>query len=150
MTVSDEFPGPTPQLTVRDTDAAVRFYRAVFDADETLRNKAPDGRVLHCELLVCGGRLLLHDEFPEMGDAAPAGGPTGVMLHLFVPDVDATFARAVEAGATGLMPPADAYWGDRYAQIEDPFGHRWSLATPREEVPVDDYQRRADDYWAGQ
>jgi PhnB protein len=130
-------------LTVHDAGAAVRFYRAAFDADELLRQDAPDGRVLHCELLVYGGRLLLHDEFPEMGDrSARTIGGSPVMLHLYVPDVDAAYRRAVQAGATPLMAPADAFWGDRYAQVTDPFGHRWSLATQREDLTGEEISDR--------
>jgi PhnB protein len=142
--VVSEFPGVTPQLTVPDTDAAVRFCRAAFGADELLRSHAPDGRVMHCELLIHGGRVLLHDEFPEMGSYAPATlGGTPVALHLYVADVDAAYDVAVAAGATPVMPPADAFWGDRYAQVTDPAGHLWSLATQQEDLAADDLVTRA-------
>jgi PhnB protein len=148
--VQPEFPGVTPQLTVDDADAAVRFYRDAFGADELLRNRAPDGRVLHCELLIAGGRVLVHDEFPEMGDRSPRTiGGSPVMLHLYVADVDAAYERAVAAGATPLMPPADAFWGDRYAQVTDPSGHRWSLGTQREDLTGDQIAERAARYHAG-
>lgn len=146
--VADEFPGVTPQLTVSDADAAARFYRAAFGADELLRNHGPDGRVMHCELLVNGGRLLLHDDYSPARDRTPAAlGGTAVTLHLYVADVDAVFAAAVRAGATALMEPDDAFWGDRYARLRDPFGHEWSLATPRENLSVADLEARADQ-WA--
>jgi PhnB protein len=146
--VPTEFPGVTPQLTVPDTDAAVRFYREAFGADELLRNHGPDGRVMHCELLINGGRLLLHDEFPDNGHRSPQSlGGTSVTLHLYVAGVDASFAAAVAAGAEPLMPPADAFWGDRYAIVRDPFGHRWSLATQHEDLSTAELQERAD-RWA--
>jgi PhnB protein len=139
-----EFPGVTPQLTVSDTAAAVDFYRAAFGADELLRNHAPDGRVMHCELLVHGGRLLVHDEFPEAGDLSPAAlGGSPVALHLYVTDVDAAFARAVAAGAVAVMEPMNAFWGDRYAQVTDPFGHHWSLATQQEDLAAEEMNDRA-------
>ncbi|HYN94987.1 MAG TPA: VOC family protein [Pilimelia sp.] len=144
-----EFPGITPHLTVPDTEAAVRFYRAAFGADELVRNVAPDGRVMHCELLLDGGRLLLHDEFPESGALGPAAlGGSPVTLHRYVADVDAAYAAALAAGATGTQPPADTFWGDRYAQLTDPAGHRWSLATQREDLSPDELRARADD-WSG-
>src|SRR5256885_501391 len=111
-----EFPGPTPQLTVADAAAAIRWYTEVFGADELVRTPGPGGRVLHCELLIFGGRLLLHDQFPELGVADPTPADLGgspVMLHLYVPDADALYATAIAAGAQGLMPPDDAFWGDR-------------------------------------
>jgi PhnB protein len=147
--VVPEFPGVTPQLTVPDTDAAVRFYRAAFGADELLRTNAPDGRVMHCELLVNGGRLLVHDEFPEMGDHAPGTlGGSPVMLHLYVPDVDAAYDTALAAGASELLAPTDAFWGDRYAQVTDPAGHRWSLATQQEDLSADDVTARGEAWTA--
>ena len=146
--VAGEFPGVTPQLTVPDADVAARFYRAAFGADELLRNHGPDGRVMHCELLINGGRLLLHDDYSPGRDQTPlALGGTPVVLHLYVADVDATFAAALEAGATAVTEPRDMFWGDRYAQLRDPFGHQWSLATPREELSVADQEARGDQ-WA--
>ncbi|RZQ65973.1 VOC family protein [Amycolatopsis suaedae] len=147
----DEFAGVTPQLTVSDTDAAVRFYTAAFGADELLRNHDPDGRVMHCELLVGGGRVLVHDEFPERGSVGPrALGGTPVVLHLYVADVDAVFAAAVEAGAKALMEPQDAFWGDRYAMVEDPFGHHWSMAHRLADPSVAELEERADRWAAGE
>jgi PhnB protein len=147
--VPAEFPGVTPQLAVPDTDVAVRFYREAFGADELLRNHGPDGRVMHCELLVNGGRLLLHDEFPDHDHRSPQSlDGTSVRLHQYVADVDASFAMAVAAGAQPLMPPTDAFWGDRYAIVRDPFGHQWSLATQHEDLSAAELEERAD-RWAG-
>lgn len=146
-----EFPGPTPQIVVDDADAAIRFYAEVFGADELVRNNAPDGRVMHCELLMYGGRILVIDDLDcEGGGVAPPsrlGGST-VRLHLYVPDTDAVHERAVGAGATSLMAPRDAFWGDRYAIVRDPYGHHWSIATQREDLSVSELERRGDD-WAG-
>jgi PhnB protein len=143
-----EFPGVTPQLTVTDADAAARFYRRAFGADELLRNHGPDGRVMHCELLINGGRLLLHDDYFAGRDQTPVAlGGTPVVLHLYVADVDAAFAAALTAGATPVMEPQDAFWGDRYAQLQDPFGHQWSLATRREDLSIADLEARGD-RWA--
>jgi PhnB protein len=107
--------------------------------------------VLHCELLLYGGRLLLHDQFPELGvadpDPAELGG-TPVTLHVYVPDVDALYEAALAAGAHGIMAPNDAFWGDRYAQLVDPYGHRWSLATAQDDPSADDLRERAAE-WGG-
>lgn len=146
MSGASEFPGVTPQLTVADAAAAVRFYRDVFGADELLRNNGPDGRIMHCELLVNGGRLLLHDDYSPGRDEAPTARGTAVTLHMYVPDVDAVYAAALAAGATEVRPPVDEFWGDRYAILRDPFGHTWSLATPLEELSIADIEERADEW----
>jgi PhnB protein len=103
---------------------------------------------MHCELLVFGTRLLLHDEFPDRGHLGPAAlGGTPVTLHLYVPDVDAVFDRAVAAGATVELPVQDAFWGDRYGIFADPSGHRWSVATPIDDPAPSELRQRAQD-WA--
>jgi PhnB protein len=148
--VPAEFAGPTPQLVVGDAAAAVEFYTAAFGADELLRNPGPDGRIMHCELLVAGGRLFLHDEFPGTDSKSPHTlGGTPVVLHLYVPDVDAAHRQAVTAGAESVMEPYDAFWGDRYAQVRDPFGHLWSLASQREDLDADHMGDRAREWVAG-
>lgn len=141
-----EFDGITPQLTVPDTNAAVEFYRAAFGAVEVIRNAGPDGKVFHCELLINGGRLLLHDDYSPDGATPHTLGGSPVCLHLYVPNVNTAFQAAIEAGATPDMEPQDAFWGDRYAMLTDPFGHRWSLGTNREDLEPSDHQRRADEW----
>jgi PhnB protein len=149
MDVSAEFSGPTPQLVVDRAEAAIQFYREVFGADELVRNHAPDGRVMHCELLMYGGRLLFVEDFgPDQATAPARLGGTTVRLHLYVPDVEAVHRRAVEAGAESLMAPQDAFWGDRYAMVRDPFGHQWSIATPKEDLSVSELEARADEWSA--
>ena len=151
MDVSAEFPGPTPQLVVDDADAAISFYRTAFGADELVRNAGPDGRIMHCELLVFGGRLLVIDDFEEDPLRPPARlGGTTVRLHLYVSDVDDVYAKAMAAGATSVSEPEDAFWGDRYAIIKDPCGHQWSLATPNEDLSVSELEERADTWAADQ
>ena len=133
--LGEEFLGPTPQIAVADADAAIAFYQNAFGADELVRNNAPDGRVMHSELLICGGRLLVVDEFEKDMISAPTRlGGTTVRLHLYVGDVDAVYERALAAGARAVSPPENAFWGDRYAIIEDPMGHIWSLATPVDDL----------------
>jgi PhnB protein len=112
--VTSEFPGPTPQIVVDDADRAIGFYRVAFAADELVRNLAPDGRVMHCELLMFGGRVFVIDDFDEdpVGSPARLGGST-VRLHVYVGDVDAVYQRSLDAGAASIMAPQDAFWGDR-------------------------------------
>jgi PhnB protein len=133
--IGDEFFGPTPQIAVSDADAAIRFYSEAFGADELVRNDAPDGRVMHSELLIFGGRLLVVDEFEGDAISPPSRlGGTTVRLHLYVAEVDAVYERALAAGARSVRPPQVEFWGDRYAIIEDPSGHVWSLATPVDDL----------------
>ena len=102
------------------------------------------GALLHAEVKIGESALFLCDEFPDMGARSPeALGGSPVVVHLAVEDVDATFARAVAAGARPLMPPADMFWGDRFAKLVDPFGHSWSLACRIEEVSREEAQSRA-------
>ncbi|MDO9367127.1 MAG: VOC family protein [Sphingopyxis sp.] len=124
--------GLTPHLAIADKRAseAIDFYAEAFGATEQMRVPADDGvRLLHAHLMVNGASLMLHDEFPEYVDNE-SRPPDGVTLHLQVDDADAWFDRAVAAGATVIMPLDTMFWGDRYGQIKDPFGHAWSIGTP--------------------
>jgi len=128
----DKLHGVTPYLTVRGAKAAVDFYRRAFGAEEVRRVEAEDGeRLLHCHLRINGSHVLMSDEFREHGDGLEEG-PMGVTLHLQVDDADKWWHRAISAGATPVMPLADQFWGDRYGQVRDPFGHRWSIGAPIE------------------
>ena len=123
--------GITPHLTILggQAAAAIDFYVAAFGAEERDRKPAPDGqRLIHAHLTVNGASLLLNDDFPEF--TGPMAAPSAVTLHLAVDDADAWVDRAVAAGASVRMPIADQFWGDRYGQVEDPFGHRWSIGGP--------------------
>jgi uncharacterized glyoxalase superfamily protein PhnB len=139
----------TPSLTVDDAAQAIDFYKRAFGATELARAPAPDGeRIWHAELQIGDSRLMLLDEFPEMGgcSAPKTLGGTTISLHLFVEDADAAFERAVDAGAAVEMPLQDAFWGDRYGKVRDPFGHVWSIATRKEEVSEEEQRRRAAAY----
>ena len=123
--------GLTPHLSVGHGHAgkAIEFYVAAFGAVEKVRIPAEDGkRLMHAHLIINNGSLMLADDFPEFhgGGYTP---PAAVTLHLQVDDVDAWYARAVAAGAVPRMPPEDMFWGDRYAQVDDPFGFTWSLGA---------------------
>ncbi|RPE77178.1 VOC family protein [Vulcaniibacterium tengchongense] len=118
-----------PYLTVDGAARAIDFYKAAFGAEELARMPAEDGkRLMHAHLRVNGHDLMLSDAFPEYG--APTAAPAAVTLHLAVDDADAWWNRAVEAGAEIAMALEDQFWGDRYGQLRDPFGHRWSIGSP--------------------
>ncbi|MHB1588369.1 MAG: VOC family protein [Metallibacterium scheffleri] len=120
----------TPHLVCRDAAAAIDFYGRAFGAVERFRLPAPDGKLIHACVQIGDSLLFLVDEMPAMGALGPQalkGSP--VTIHLQVEDADAVFARAMRAGVTVTMPLADMFWGDRYGQMRDPFGHSWSIAT---------------------
>lgn len=126
----------TPHLICDGAAAAIEFYKKAFDAVEISRLPSRDaGRLMHAAVRIGDSTLMLVDEMGQCGALSPKalkGSP--VFIHLYVPDVDAVIVRAVEAGAKLTMPPADMFWGDRYGQLEDPFGHRWSVATHRQDL----------------
>ncbi len=141
--IPDDYPQVTAYLCVEGAAAAIDFYGRVFGATERLRMDQPDGRVGHAELTIGSGLVMLSDEFPEMGMRGPRTlGGTPVTLSVYVEDVDAVFAAALAAGATALREPADQFYGDRSGQFEDPFGHRWSVASRIEIVDGEEMQRR--------
>jgi uncharacterized glyoxalase superfamily protein PhnB len=120
----------TPHLCCAGAADAIEFYKQAFDAIETTRMPGPDGRLMHASIRIGDSTVMLHDEMPEHGAFGPkALKGSSVTIHLYVDDADAVAARAVRAGATCTMPVTDMFWGDRYGQVEDPFGHRWSIAT---------------------
>jgi PhnB protein len=142
--IPDEYRTITPYLCVDDASAAIDFYTRVFGAKERMRMPAPDGRIGHAELTVGDSVLMLSDEYPEMEIRGPKSvGGTPVTLSIYVDDVDGVVERATKAGATLRREVQDQFYGDRSGQIEDPFGHLWSVQTHVEDVPPDEMQRRA-------
>ena len=135
----------TPVLNVNDPAKALEFYARAFGAVELYRMTSPDGETIwHAEIQIGDSRLMLGGEHPEMGMSSPTSlGGTASSVHVYVEDADAAFQRAVDAGATVAMPLMDAFWGDRYGQLTDPFGHRWSIATHIEDVGEEEIGRRA-------
>lgn len=129
----------TPHLVCADAAAAIAFYTKAFGATEVMRLEGPDGRLWHGCVRIGNSAVMLADEFPDMGSLGPkALKGTPVVIHLNVEDVDAVTERAVEAGAKLIMAPADMFWGDRYGQVQDPFGHRWSIATHLRDMTADE------------
>lgn len=142
--VPDNYPQVVPYLCVDGASAAIDFYRKVFGATERMRMPEPDGRLGHAELEIGSAMIMLADEFPELGIRAPKTiGGTPVTLSLYVENVDDVFAKAIDAGATALRPVTDQFYGDRNGQFEDPFGHRWSVATRIEDLSPQEMAERA-------
>ncbi|MBY0459127.1 MAG: VOC family protein [Gemmataceae bacterium] len=130
--MSEPFRVLIPHLVVRGGVKAVEFYKAALGAEETGRMPAPDGRLMHAALKVGESVLFLCDDFPEHsgGVSRAPSGPSPVTLHLCVPNCDDAIRRAAQAGATVTMAAEDMFWGDRYGQVVDPFGHAWSFSHP--------------------
>ena len=132
----------TPHLVCAGAADAIEFYKKAFNATEMMRMPGSKGRLMHACIRIGDSNVMLVDEMPEWGALGPKslkGSP--VTIHLSVEDVDAFVARAVSAGAVIKMPIADMFWGDRYGQIEDPFGHYWSVATHMRDVSPDEMQK---------
>ncbi len=139
----------TPYLSFKNAAKAIDFYKRAFGAQEIMRMEAPGGKIGHAELKFGDSFVMLADEFPNGTTRAPEslGGATAG-IFLYVDDVDKVFNQAVQAGAKVAMPLADQFWGDRYGQVTDPFGHVWSLATHKEDVAPDEMKRRAEEAMA--
>lgn len=131
----------TPHLVCAHAAAALDFYKQAFGAVELGRMAGPGGKLIHAAMRIGDSRIMLADEFPEYGSVGPLalkGSP--VVIHLYVDDVDASWRQATAAGAKPTMAPADMFWGDHYGQVEDPFGHRWALATHRRDLTPEQMQ----------
>ncbi len=134
----------TPHLVCAGAADAIEFYKKAFGAVEMMRLPGPQGKLMHASVRIGDSIVMLVDEIPQCGALGPKslkGSP--VTIHLNVPDVDAIVADAVEAGAKITMPVADMFWGARYGQIEDPFGHRWSVATHIRDMSPEEIKKAA-------
>ncbi|HEU4564344.1 MAG TPA: VOC family protein [Gemmatimonadaceae bacterium] len=140
----------TPAIIVRRAAEAIEFYKKAFGAEEVTRMAGPDGTIMHAEIRIGDSIVMLGEENEQWGARSPltTGSPTG-SLHIYVDDADAAFDRAVRAGATVRYPLEDAFWGDRYGKVADPFGHEWGIATHIKDM-TDDEIRRAADAWMAQ
>ena len=138
----------TPSLVVRDAAKAVEFYQKALGAKVRGVHYTPDGKVMHAEVKIGDSIFFFNDEFPDMKAFSPlALGGSAVTLHIYCKEVDAAFERAVGAGAKVLMPVMDTFWGDRYGQLEDPFGHRWSIASRKENLSQKEMEKRAQEFF---
>ena len=142
--IPDNYPQVVPYLCVDGASAAIEFYRNVFGATERMRMSEPDGTIGHAELEIGTALIMLSDEYPDLGIRAPKTiGGTPVTISVYVEDVDDVFTQAIHTGATALRPVKDQFYGDRTGQFEDPFGHRWSVATHIEDVSPQEMAERA-------
>ena len=138
----------TPHLVVRGAARAIDFYRRAFGAEVHKRTDDPTGMVMHAELKIGNSSFMLADEYPGMGNPAPGKEGSSVVLNLYSDDVDALWDRATDAGATVTMPLGDQFWGDRYGQVRDPFGHSWALGQHKEDVSPEEIRKRAEAFFA--
>jgi PhnB protein len=142
--IPDGYPQITPYLTIGGASAAIDYYGKVFGAKERVRMAEPDGKIGHAELEIGDSLIMLSDEYPDRGIIGPRTiGGTPVTISIYVEDVDAIYDRAVQAGAKALRPVENQFYGDRSGQFEDPFGHRWSVATHVEDVSAEEMAKRA-------
>jgi PhnB protein len=147
--VPDEMHALSPYLIVDGAAAAIEFYAEAFGARELFRLTDPSDKIGHAELQIGACRFMLADEYPDFGAIGPITvGGSPVSLHLYVQDVDATVSRATRAGATLQRPVSDEFFGDRVALLTDPFGHKWHLASRKEDVSPEDMQKRMDAAYA--
>ena len=143
--VPEGYPTISPYLVVEGAGAAIEFYGKVLGTTERMRLPGPDGTIGHAELQLGDSLIMVADEAPQRGIRGPrAIGGTPVTISVYVEDVDGVVERAVQAGATVLRPVEDQFYGDRSGQFEDPFGHRWSVATHVEDVSPEEMARRAE------
>lgn len=138
----------TPYLAIKDAEEAMKFYEKALGAKIETTLKAPDGKVMHGRLSLGDSLILVMDEAPHMGLGGPHNGSTSVVMHLNVPNVDELFARVTGAGARPIMPPTDMFWGDRYCQIVDPYGHRWSIGTKIKDLTPEEIEAGAREAFA--
>jgi PhnB protein len=142
--IPDDYPRVTPYLYIDGASPAIDFYCSVLGASERMRMPGPDGKIGHAELQIGDSVIMLADANPEIDARSPKSiGGTPVALHVYVEDVDSVFADAIEAGAKQLRAVENQFYGDRSGQFEDPFGHRWNVASHVEDVPPDEMAKRA-------
>jgi PhnB protein len=142
--IPEGYPRVSPYLIVDGAAAAIEFYSSVLGATERWRMPDREDKIGHAELQMGDSVVMLADEYPEMGLRGPKSlGGSPVTISVYVEDVDAVFDRAVKAGATSLRPVEDQFYGDRSGQFEDPFGHRWSVASHIEDVSPEEMAERA-------
>jgi PhnB protein len=145
--IPDGYHTVTPYLIIKDAARAIDFYKKAFGATELMRMADPSGMVMHAEIQIGDSPIMLADEFPDMGFRGPqAYGGTPVSILLYVKDVDALAAQAVAAGAKVMRPVKDQFYGDRSGTFTDPFGHVWTLATHKEDVPPEEMNRRFEEH----
>jgi PhnB protein len=148
--IPNGYPRVSPHLSVAGAADAIDFYKAVLGASERMRMPMPDGKIAHAELELGDSLIMVGDEVAGGTDPSPKTlGGSPVALFVYVEDVDAVYERAVESGAQSVQAPENHFYGDRLAMFDDPFGHRWNIATHVEDVPPDEMERRAAEAMSG-
>jgi uncharacterized glyoxalase superfamily protein PhnB len=148
--IPDGFNSVSAYLVVKDVQKAIDFYRKALGAERGSIMKTPDGSmIMHAELHFGNSTVMLSQENPqwEMKSAETLGG-SPVSLHLYVDDADKVFQRAVDAGCQVAAPLMDAFWGDRYGKVADPFGLQWGIATHKEDLTEEEMGKRAAEWFA--
>lgn len=142
--IPDGYHSITPYLVCKGAAKAIEFYTRAFGAKEFVRMPGPEGRIMHAEVKIGDSMLMLADENPERGAVAPPAGTLArsASIMFYTDDVDATFKRALDLGASSIQTPTDMFWGDRMGNLMDPFGHQWAIATHKEDVTPDEMQKR--------
>ena len=149
--IPDGYHTATPSLCVQGAAQAIEFYKKAFGAKELMRMPGPEGKITHAKIQIGDSILFISDEFPEMPNSCRAPQTLrGISsaIYLYVQDVDVAYTRAINAGGKPLMPITDMFWGDRYGQILDPFGHLWALATHKEDLSPEEIAKRQMDFFA--
>jgi len=134
--IPDGYHSVTPELNVSGAAKLIDFMKQAFGAEEVMRMPGPGGALMHAEVKIGDSMVMTSDALRE----APMPGS----VFLYVNDVDAVYKRALQAGATSIMEPADMFWGDRFARVKDAFGNRWGIATHKEDVPPSEMPKRAE------
>jgi PhnB protein len=154
MAKSHLYPGANSlnaYINIKGCSDAIAFYKKAFGAIEKLRLLMPDGKIAHAEIEIEGSLLMMADENPDWGTKSPdtlGGNP--VTIGLYVAEVDQVFQKAIDAGATVIMPVKDEFYGDRAGQVLDPFGYKWMIATHIEDVPQEEMQTRMNKMFSGE
>ena len=149
--IPEGFHSVTPHMSIRNASEAIEFYKKAFGAEEICRMPGPDGTgVMHAEIKIGNSMVMIADEMPG---CEPVASPeklngTTIVLGIYCEDADKLFERAVAAGATVATPLMDAFWGDRYGKVTDPFGHQWEIMTHKEDVPPEEMGKRAEKFFA--
>lgn len=147
--IPDGFHSVTPHLLLNGCADAIEFYKQAFGAEEVMRMPGPGGMLMHAEIRIGDSIIMLGDEMPGPDGCAKSPtsiGGTAVVLSLYVEDVDASFQRAVAAGAEVAMPPTDMFWGDRYSSVKDKWGHQWSIATHTKDMTPEEIGAAAQEF----
>lgn len=147
--IPDGFGTLTPHIVVQNAAEAIEHYKEAFGAEEVCRLPSPDGKIMHAELKIGSSMMMLCDEFdmPGAPKTPQALNGTPCTLHLYCEKVDESFQRAVDAGCTPVLPPADAFWGDRFGKVVDKFGHHWSIATHLEDLTPEQIGQKAQEFF---